>query len=83
MKTFALIFMAVAFALTGISGAVGLASAFTNSDSSQAKIVELEKRIAELECRHVMFEDGSTLHRDAEAVAECVYTAPVYARYGG
>jgi hypothetical protein len=44
--------------------------------------IQLEKRIAELECRHVMYEDGSTTHADAERVAECVYTAPVFAKYG-
>lgn len=53
-----------------------------HDSAHQAKIIQLEKRLAELECRHVRFEDGSTLHRDAEAVAECVYTAPVFAKYG-
>jgi Tfp pilus assembly protein PilN len=52
------------------------------ADAQQAHIVKLEKRLTDLECRHVRFEDGSTLHADADRVAECVYTAPVFAKYG-
>jgi hypothetical protein len=48
----------------------------------QDRITELEIRLTDLECRHVRFEDGATIHADAERVAECVYTAPIYARYG-
>ena len=78
MKFAALIFVTCLL----IVGTMTVGFAWQQDDGSQAKIVELEKRLADLECRHVLFEDGSTLHKDAEAVAECVYTAPVYARYG-
>jgi hypothetical protein len=71
----------LATAALAITSALALTYSFQHDDS-QAQIVKLEKRIAELECRHVMYEDGSTLHADAERVAECVYTAPVFARYG-
>ena len=51
-----------------------LAVGFTaQSNGQEARISNLEHRIMELECRHRLFEDGSTLHKDAEAVQECVY----------
>jgi hypothetical protein len=45
------------------------------------QIGHLRDQVRELECRHVMYEDGSTTHADGERVVKC---APMLlARYGG
>jgi hypothetical protein len=56
--------------------AVSVGFALTGHGNNSARIEKLENRIAELECRHVRFEDGSTIHADAERTAECAYTSP-------
>jgi hypothetical protein len=40
----------------------------------QDRIEQTELQQLDLQCRHVLYEDGSTLHGDADRTAECAYT---------
>jgi hypothetical protein len=42
------------------------------SVASEIRLHQVENRVKELECRHVLYEDGSSLHKDAELVRACL-----------
>jgi hypothetical protein len=39
---------------------------------AEYRINLLQDRVHEMECRHVLFEDGSSLHKDAELTQLCI-----------
>jgi hypothetical protein len=40
--------------------------------TSEIRISQVRDRVHEMECRHVLYEDGSSLHKDAELVRACL-----------
>lgn len=40
--------------------------------ASEIRISQVRDRVHEMECRHVLYEDGSSLHKDAELVRACL-----------
>lgn len=51
---------------------VVFAYAATVSWIAEVKIDRMQERMSNMECRHVLYEDGSSLHKDAELSMLCM-----------
>jgi outer membrane lipoprotein-sorting protein len=40
--------------------------------AADARIARMQNEIQDLQCRHVLYEDGSSLHQDAEISTVCI-----------